>query len=213
MAAADRVLVDLGTGDGRAAVRLARREPTAFVIGLDASSAAMAESSWRAARPESKGGRSNVLFAVAAAERPPDELCPRADEVTILFPWGSLLRGVLALDPAAAAGSAALVAPGGTIRALVSVAERDAGALGVWPLTVDDRELLARRWAAFGLELAAFEPASDDEIEASGSTWARRLLAGRRPGAGHSAADRAVWRIELRRCDHAPRMGPVDEPR
>ena len=63
----------------------------------------MAESSLRAARSPVKGGVPNVLFAVAAAERPPAELCGRVDEVSILFPWGSLLRGVLALDPAAAA--------------------------------------------------------------------------------------------------------------
>ena len=40
----------------------------------------------------------NALFVVAAAERVPAELHGLADELTILFPWGSLLRGALALD-------------------------------------------------------------------------------------------------------------------
>jgi 16S rRNA (adenine(1408)-N(1))-methyltransferase len=153
----------------------------------------MAESSLRAARQPRKGGLPNLWFAVAAAERPPDELCGRVDDLSILFPWGSLLRGVLALDSAAAAGIAGLLAPGGRAHALVSVAERDAATTDLRPLTDEDGEAIGRRWAAFGLELAAFEPATTDEIRASGSTWGRRLLAGR------STPDRLVWRLELRR--------------
>src|SRR5258708_30993344 len=87
----------------------------------------MVESSLRAARPERKGGLPNAVFVVAAAERPPEELRAIAAETTILFPWGSLLRGALALDDAcdAAAGVAAFVAPGGLVRLLVSIDPRD----------------------------------------------------------------------------------------
>jgi 16S rRNA (adenine(1408)-N(1))-methyltransferase len=151
----------------------------------------MAESSLRAARPPRKGGLPNLWLAVASAERPPDELCGRVHELSILFPWGSLLRGVLAPDPVAAAGVAGLLAPSGRVRALVSVAERDVASAEVRPLTAADGPEIARRWAGFGLELTAFEPATADEIRASGSTWGRRLLAGRTQG------DRPVRRIEL----------------
>jgi 16S rRNA (adenine(1408)-N(1))-methyltransferase len=185
--------VDLGTGDGRAAIALARREPAAFVLGLDANAAVMAESSLRAARPARKGGLPNLWFAVAAAEQPPDELCGRVGELSILFPWASLLRGALALEPGAATGIAGLLAPAGRAQALVSVADRDAAATDLPPLTAADGEAIGRRWAAFGLALNAFRPATVDEVRASGSTWGRRLLAGR------SAPDRPVWRLELGR--------------
>lgn len=171
-----------------------------MIIGLDASPASMAEMSLRAARHPRKGGLPNVLFAVAAAERPPDELCGRADEVTVLFPWGSLLRGVLALDPAAAAGIAGLLSPGGHVHALVSVTDRDAANAGLEPLTTADRDELAERWAAFGLGLTAFEPATAEEIHATGSTWARRLGAARQPDrTATTRDDRPVWRLDLRR--------------
>ena len=71
----------------------------------------MAEASRRAARPARRGGLPNALFVVAAAEAPPPELHGLADLVTITLPWGSLLRGALALDDAVAAGIARLVAP------------------------------------------------------------------------------------------------------
>jgi len=160
------------------------------VLGLDANAAAMAESSRRAARPSSKGGLPNLLFAVAAAERPPPDLRGRVHEVRVLFPWGSLLRGVLALDEDVAAGIAALVAPGGVIRALVSVAERDAATLGVPPLIATDRDAIARRWTTHGLAPTCFEPAISHVIEATGSSWGRRLTA--------TGATRSVWELELR---------------
>jgi hypothetical protein len=160
------------------------------VIGVDASAAGMAESSLRAARSERKGGLPNALFVVAAAERPPDELRAIAAETTILFPWGSLLRGALALDDAcdAARGIADLVAPGGRVQALVSIDPRDR--LTVPPLESAVRDALADRWLGHGLGLTVFTPATRAEIDVAGSSWARRLAAGR---------DRVVWRLELRR--------------
>jgi len=158
----------------------------------------MAEASLRAARPVRKGGLPNLLFAVASAERPPVELCGRVDEVTVLFPWGSLLRGTLAIDPVAAAGIAGLLAPDGVVRALVSVTDRDAAATDLRPLAFGDGDDIGRRWGAFGLALTRFEPAPDDEIAASSSTWARRLLAG--PG----GPDRSVRSLELRCSEGSP---------
>jgi 16S rRNA (adenine(1408)-N(1))-methyltransferase len=152
----------------------------------------MAVSSLRAARPTRKGGLPNALFVVAAAEQPPDELCAVAAEVTILFPWGSLLRGALALDDgqAAAAGIAGLLAPGAVVRALLSIDPRDR--LAVATIGAADGAGLAARWACRGLTLTAFQPADPEEIDASGSSWARRLAAGR---------ERRVWRLELRRIE------------
>jgi hypothetical protein len=161
----------------------------------------MAESSRRAARPVDKGGLPNLLFAVAAAEAPPDVLRGRADEVLIVFPWGSLLRGTLALDDAAAAGIAALVAPGGLVRGFVSITDRDAATTELRPLTAADADAIARRWSAHGLTLTCFEPAGPEAIHATGSTWGRRLTAGRRRGADSPAAtaERPVWTLELGR--------------
>ena len=43
MARAERVILDLGTGDGRAVVARARAEPASLVLGIDADARAMAE--------------------------------------------------------------------------------------------------------------------------------------------------------------------------
>jgi 16S rRNA (adenine(1408)-N(1))-methyltransferase len=161
------VALDLGTGDGRAVLAAAAARPDTLVIGVDASAAAMATASRRAAR---RGTLPNALFAVAAAEDPP--LSGLAGEITVNFPWASLLRGVLGRDEAVLAGIAALAAPGASITALVSVLARD-GVPGV-PSSGE----LAVAYARHGLRLVEARPATATEVAASGSSWAKRLQAG-----------------------------------
>ncbi|HEY7735798.1 MAG TPA: class I SAM-dependent methyltransferase [Candidatus Limnocylindrales bacterium] len=180
------MILDLGTGDGRAVLKRAAMSARALVIGLDPVAAAMAEASRRAARS------ANVLFVRGSAEAPPAELVGRADEVTVLFPWGSLLRGVLGLQGAEAAadGMASLLRPGGRLTAMVSVTDRDGG---VAPTDLDVAALtrLASVHAGRGLRLCDARPATPDEIRDSGSTWARRL--------GATAGRRPAWRLEFER--------------
>ena len=167
---------------------LAETDPRTLVIGIDADAASMTETSRGAARPSAKGGRSNLLFVVAAAESPPPELPGLADEVRILFPWGSLLRGVLGADGRVAQGIARLARPGGRVSAIVSVTPRD----GLNGTASFDRAGLARIADAaqrFGLRLTATRLADVEDVRATRSTWGRRLLAG--------ATDRPVWRLEF----------------
>ena len=176
----------MGTGDGRAVLAAATREPTTLALGIDASAAAMAEASRRAARPARKGGLDNVRFVLAAAESLPPELAGRARLVTVLFPWGSLLRGCVGLDNAVACGVAGLVGPGGMLELLLAPAERDRLA-GV-PTTQD--AVIAAASSAFvrhGLEVVVARPATSVEITVTGSSWARRLgVAGRHNGSNRS---------------------------
>jgi 16S rRNA (adenine(1408)-N(1))-methyltransferase len=180
------VVLDLGTGDGRAVLARAAASPEDLVIGLDASAAAMAEASRRADRQH----LTNAVFVAAGVERLPEgPLAGVAHLVTVAFPWGSLLRGVLGLDPGALAGLAATLAPGGWVEALVSVVPTD-GVPGIATLGPEHEPAIRAAWAAAGRCIEAFEPASDARVAASGSSWARRLRAGR--------SARPVWRLVAR---------------
>jgi 16S rRNA (adenine(1408)-N(1))-methyltransferase len=190
------VTVDVGTGDGRAVLARAAVDPCSLVIGVDADATAMAEASRRADRRH----LDNALFLVAGVETlAAGPLAGAADLVTVTFPWGSLLRGVLGLDDAALAGLASLLAPAGRLEVLTSVVPADRVA-GMPSLTAADTPGVRDAWCAVGLDLAAMRPAATDEITASGSSWARRLRSGGR--------DRPVWRLEGRRRDDA-RVDPV----
>ncbi len=192
------MIVDLGTGDGRAVLTRAAADPCALVIGVDAAAAAMTDSSRRADRR----GPSNVLFLAAGVETLGGTvLACRADLVTVTFPWGSLLRGVLGLDAAALAGVASIVAPGGRVEVLASVLPSD-GVAGLDRLDTSCEPAIRAAWAAAGLDLVTMRPATADEVMASGSSWARRLRADRDV--------RPVWRLELGAA--TPLRGPRSRP-
>jgi hypothetical protein len=109
----------------------------------------------------------------------PSELDGLATAVTVLLPWGSLLRAVAAPDPAALAGLRAMCAPGGS---LVVVLGYDAAADPASSLAPLSRERLGDellpRYRDAGFDAAA-TPVSRDELRALGTTWASRLAFGR----------------------------------
>jgi 16S rRNA (adenine(1408)-N(1))-methyltransferase len=184
------VAVDLGTGDGRHVLATAAGQPDTLAIGVDANAAAMADSSRRAWR---RDALPNALFVVAAAERPPDALHGLAGSLTVNFPWGSLLRGLLGEDDKVLAGVARLMAAGAEGTVLLSVVPRD----GMPP--VPPRASLGVAYARHGLDLLEMRAAMPEEVVASGSSWAKRLRAGR---------DRPVTLLRLRVGPRDRSVGP-----
>nr|MDQ3879971.1 class I SAM-dependent methyltransferase [Chloroflexota bacterium] len=184
-----RTLIDLGTGDGRFVTETARQRPEVFVVGIDANAAGMAEASRRAARPATKGGVPNARFVVASAEGVASELPTFADELHVHFPWGSLLRGLAMPEPDAIRALAELARPGASVVLLLSVTDTDR-AVGLAPLDDDRVTALSAAYAQLGLYTLAVRRATDDDLAAARSSWAKRLAAGARRG---------VWLIRLTR--------------
>jgi 16S rRNA (adenine(1408)-N(1))-methyltransferase len=126
---------------------------------------------------------------VAAAEALPPELDGRVDELRLHFPWGSLLRGLLGPEGCVLAGLARLLRPGRCATALLSLTPRDRQP-DLPPLDGALAARLAGPYAAHGLRLVDWRPASRAEVAAAHSTWAKRL------GAGDT---RPVWRLQVLR--------------
>jgi 16S rRNA (adenine(1408)-N(1))-methyltransferase len=121
----ERTVVDLGTGDGRAVIMEAAADPGTLVIGIDADARAMAELSRKAAAAPAKGGHANVVFIASGVELLPAELDGIADRVTVRFPWGSLLRGAIGVDPEVSRSIGRLVGSAGTLELALSIVEHD----------------------------------------------------------------------------------------
>jgi 16S rRNA (adenine(1408)-N(1))-methyltransferase len=185
-ARAERVVADLGTGDGRFAYRLAREHPAWLVVGVDPSADAMAEVSRRAARKPARGGLENVLFVVGTGEALPAELDGLCDEVLAILPWGRLMRDLLLGEPETLAGIARIAAPGAGIRLILNTEIFEK------PVPLDVRELpeatpeyareqLVPRYAEHGIALEELRYLTQDEVRALHSTWSRRLAHAREP--------------------------------
>jgi 16S rRNA (adenine(1408)-N(1))-methyltransferase len=148
-------------------LRAARANAARLTIGVDADAASMK----RAARRALRSRLTNAVFVVAAVESLPSELTGVAEQVTISFPWGSLLRGLLTDDGGVLPAVSRICRPGATVTAVWSLIERDR-AVAPAPAA------LVRRFAHVGLEVDVLRRASADEVAATESSWAKRLGAG-----------------------------------
>ena len=184
LAAAEHVLVDVGTGDARTAYRQAVAHPEWVVIGVDPAWQRMTETAVRAARKPAKGGAPNLILVNAAIEAVPEPLHGVADEVTVLMPWGKLLRGVVLGEDDVLSGLRAVAKPGAPLELSIGTS--------IWrdPVPLEIRELpeltpatvrstgLAGRMAALGWAVTDVRLVPHTELETISSSWARRLGSG-----------------------------------
>lgn len=179
-----RVVIDVGTGDGRLPYRLAQRAPDTLYVGIDANADNMREASHRALRKPSRGGVENVVFVLADAEDPPDALEGRADEVLVILPWGRLMVGLLRGERDVLAGIARLARPGAALRIVINgevwgepvpIEARD-----LPPPTVDYvHEVLRPIYRRHGISICEVHKMTAAESASISSTWAKRLRHGR----------------------------------
>jgi 16S rRNA (adenine(1408)-N(1))-methyltransferase len=179
-----RLVVDVGTGDGRFAYAYARDHPEAFVVALDPVKENLRERSHRALRKPGRGGLPNVLFVWAVVERPPAELAGRADEVHVVLPWGKLASGLLLAEPEVLDGLVFLARAGAALDLVLNAEVWEEPvpleARDLPPLTVDYVSgTLAPRFHARGIEIRRVGRLAREEIDRLPSTWARRLSHGR----------------------------------
>lgn len=183
-AAHDSVHVDVGTGDGRYALHVARHHPDSLVVGIDALRENVEETARKAARPPRKGGTPNVLYVHASAEAPPPELHGRADGVTVILPWGRLMVGLLFPVGEVLDGLRLLGHVDTGFRAVINAE--------VWgdPVPIEARDLpeltperatveLAPRYAEHGIGIERARLLDETGVTELRSTWAKKLASSR----------------------------------
>ena len=177
---AGRIIIDIGTGDGRFVYQSARLNPERFYIGIDPSPRPLAKLSEKIHRRPEKGGLANVLFIQAAVEDLPCELDGVADEVHVHFPWGSLLRAVAIGDESALGGIRRICAPDALFEVVIALDPERAGSeiarLGLDSLTGDYLEsVLVPRYRAAGFEVSETGVLPYRERPSVNTSWAARL--------------------------------------
>jgi 16S rRNA (adenine(1408)-N(1))-methyltransferase len=162
------VVIDLGTGDGRYVRQIARDHPELFAIGVDACRENLREVSRRVP--------SNVLYVIADALALPGELAGLATRITINFPWGSLLRGLLYGDAGLLAGLQTITQLQPAARLDIRLNDSALASVG-WPL----RDGAVRIEAMLRAAGFAPDPAivlDSAALRACQTTWAKRLTHG-----------------------------------
>jgi 16S rRNA (adenine(1408)-N(1))-methyltransferase len=169
----------------------ARARPNAFVVGVDAVAEAMADSSRRTAVKRSRGGVENAMFICAAVETLPGLLEGVASDITINYPWGSLLKALALPDADVLAKIASVGNAGASFAALINIQPlRDAALserLGLACTTMlQDKGRLAEVFARAGLEGLRIRDIGNDTPAAT--SWGKHL----------AISKREVWKLEAR---------------
>ena len=152
---------------------MARTRADTFAIGLDASSDALAYAARRAVRDRVP----NLVLLREPLESV--ALASFADELTIHFPWGSLLRGALGEERGVFDAICQLPRPGGLLTLAFSVIARDGRA----PLSARDIARVTRAYRGSGFTLVEDRAVARGDVAAARSSWGKRLdVGGTRPG-------------------------------
>lgn len=136
----------------------------------------------KAAQPERKGGLSNLLYVVAQAQNLPCELEGLVNEVTVLFPWGSLLKAVARGDEEFLAGLAQVMTHRASLRVVFSledsIEKKVMDSLGLASINKESLDALCAAYARVGFTMK-WRYISQDELKKFPSRWAKRLAYGR----------------------------------
>jgi len=162
-------------------------------IASDANPAALTEIAWRAGRKASRGGLPNLICIAEPLQALATELAAAADRVTVILPWGSLLRVVTAPELVSLRHIAHLCLPDASVEIVLSYDEqRDAQQGILLPAGGFDEEHIAtltRLYQQAGLQIAAADRLSPKELADYQTTWAKRLAFGR---------PRKLWRLRAK---------------
>ena len=167
----DRIMLDLGTGDGKFAFCHADKFPNHFVIGVDSCRENLYEHS-RAKLP-------NLLYVIASAQSLSYELHGLVSHITINFPWGSLLESLLDGDYRLLHGLESVACSSVTLDVRLN-----SGALAEQGWSFEDgSERIFENLTSAGWNLRKPEILDARALRAFPSTWAKRLAFGRDPRA------------------------------
>lgn len=178
------VCIDLGCGDGKYCYEMARSDPDSMYLGIDADRNGLVEYSRRILKKPSKGGLDNVLYLISNAEALPGDLDGIADEITVILPWGSLLKGLVVPDPLYLSNIRRISKDGAILKIYLNYDVKyepvEMDRKGLPELTesyVGDNMVPA--YASAGIRITGYRFMENEEARSIPSTWTRKLGFGR----------------------------------
>ena len=203
-----RVIVDIGTGDGKFVYEMSRAHPEWFYIGIDPARENLEEYSAKIYRKPNKGGLSNALYLIASVEDLPTELEGLAEVIYINFPWGRLLEAVILADQQMLLNVAMISNPGASMEMLINTgifrSPIPIRVQGLPELTLDyiDR-ILVPAYAKADITIVQRRALSEKGMTEVRTTWAKRLAYGKDPSTFYLQAVVRGQRTEKRGLEYA----------
>lgn len=174
----------MGTGDGSYVIKQARKFPNTFFIGIDTNTENLDHSSRQTAFFSEKKGLRNALFVRAGVENLPLELSGLASSLTVLLPWGSLLKTVAKPDLTLVAELRRLCAEKASLQVVfgyeAATEQKVIEELGLPETTSTHLDKLITLYSEVGFQSLSWKMLSQEELKAIPTTWAKKLAYGKK---------------------------------
>jgi len=184
-----KVIVDIGTGDGRFVYAGAKTHPENLYIGIDP----ILKQAEKYKSKANKERLKNLKFIRASVENLPDEVSGVADKVFVNFPWGSLLAGVAKGEKNLAKNISGVLKKGGRLYITFGYSSTsepgETKRLELSNLSEDElHDEIIPAFKKAKLKLNKVVTLGKSEIFEMESSWAKKLTFGR---------ERKIYRLEF----------------
>lgn len=185
----EKVVVDIGTGDGRFIFKSAAKNPQNFYIGVDPAQKQLEIYSKKA----NKNKITNCLFVLGSIEHFPTELKGVADSVYVILPWGTLLKALIAAEQAVLDLLNSLFRNSGFIQLIFGYSQDaepgEVSRLGLEKLNLNYiYEKMVPAFIHSGFKVGCVADLKKEDLAEFESTWSKKLVFGQ---------DRPLFELKL----------------
>lgn len=186
----EKVILDLGTGDGRFVFKNALKNKSTLYIGLDPAEKQIQIYSKKSNRRRLK----NALYVIGSLENLPDELYSTVDKIFINLPWGTLLEKIVKSNETYIRELSTILKKDGEIEIifgyLPELEPSETERLSL-PLIENESDVL-KTFSTFKktFEVIEMKRLLKEDLDKIETTWAKKLKFGK---------DRFIYKIVLRK--------------
>lgn len=183
-----KVILDIGTGDGRQVFKTSKQNLNTLVVGLEPNQKQFEEFAKKANREKLK----NILWVVGSIELFPKEFYGVCDEVLVYYPWGTLLAGVVKTESLILEKISKCIKTEGQLRIILGY-DTDLEPTESQRLELEniDLEKIVKELAKFNLKNTEIQKLTKDEMLEIETTWSKRLAFGK---------NREIFRLAFIKC-------------
>ncbi len=186
----EKVILDLGTGDGRFVFKNAIKNKSTLYIGLDPAEKQIQIYSKKSNRRRLK----NVLYVIGSLENLPEELYSTVDKIFINLPWGTLLEKIVKSNETYTNELFKILKKNGEIEIIFGYVPElepsETERLGL-PVIENESDVL-KAFSTFKkiFEVIEMKRLLKEDLDKIETTWAKKLKFGK---------DRFIYKIVLRK--------------
>ena len=188
----NKIIIDLGTGNGKFVYEQAINNSDNFYIGMDPIADNIIDYYKKKKKSFKRYNLDNTMFLISAIENIPKELFDTVDEIYVNFPWGSLLEGIVKGDHTILKNIFLIGKSNAFIHFTFTYSSiYEAGEIerrGLPELSIEYiNTILRNKFMEAGLDIVDYGLLDENNLKSFGTLWSKRIYLGK---------DRVVYYID-----------------